>query len=345
MLARHADHFAAHVAAAIARRAQRRESEAEAHIARARELVPAGHPWAKLVPSDVEWQAGPMEPKLELDEPDRVYRVASENRRAGAQFGSVSVGRFLRMRTGELVFVNPVELPNPLVERIRSLGEVTHIVLPSKYHSDHAASAHKLFPKARLWGVPAQRNYPGVAHLKFDGFLSDDAPLFPGELDQVTIRGVDAGDVWLLDRVTRTLITTDVLFVTRSSVPDADAFVRPFAIFYAWAWGVFDRVGIPSYQPAMWTNIAAYQASLKCAFALDFDNVASCHGSWRAVHGNARQELEQRLGWILELNRIRALRFLGDFVYRHPGVFFRFAKEMIAARRKKEPARPASRSM
>lgn len=133
-----------------------------------------------------------------------------------------------------------------------------------------------------------------------------------------------------------------MVFLTRTSIADAESFRRPFAIFYGWAWGVFDRVGIPSYQPAMWTDISAYQASLKHAFELDFDHVASCHGSWRAVDGNARQDLEQRLGWILELDRIRALRFLGDFVYRHPAVFFRMAKEMVAARRKKKRARSES---
>jgi hypothetical protein len=271
------------------------------------------------------------------DVPGRVYRVAADNLSPGKVFGSRGVGRFIRMRSGELVYVNPVPLTDEMGERIRALGDVTHIVLPAKYHSDHAIRAKHLFPKARLFGVPAQRDYPNLAHLPFDGFLMDDAPLFPGELDQVTMQGVDVGDVWFVDRASRTLLVTDALFVTR--LAGAEEFETPFGLFYNWAWGVHDRVGIPSYQPAMWSDIALYQASLRRALALDFDHLGSCHGSFRGIEGGAKEKLRERLGWLLELGRFGALRYLGDFVGRHPVVFYRFVKEQIAARKAASRAR------
>src|SRR5215831_8346531 len=50
------EHFAAHVSAAFARRSQRRETDADWHLARARELLPAGHPWAALVPDEARFR-------------------------------------------------------------------------------------------------------------------------------------------------------------------------------------------------------------------------------------------------------------------------------------------------
>jgi hypothetical protein len=332
ILRRHGDHFAAYVAAALVSRWHGRQAEADRHVERARQLLPAKHPWARLVPDEASWRSGQPAPALAVDEPGRVYRIVTETRPNGAAFGNRGVGRLLRMRSGELVFVNPVELSNELAEEIRSLGEVTHIVAPAKYHSDHANLVLSLFPKARLWGVEGHRNYPNVAHVSFHGYLSDDAPLFPGELEHVTLRGVDVGDVWLVDRASKTLITTDAVFLTRLDAPGAEEFRGPFSMFYAWAWGVFDRVGVPSYQPVMWTDIDLYRQSLQRALALDFDHVASCHGSWRALSGGAKDTLSQRLGWILDTNRVQALVWMGDFVRRHPGMFVRLIKEQLAAR-------------
>lgn len=108
--------------------------------------------------------------------------------------------------------------------------------------------------------------------------------------------------------------------------------MSPFSTFYGWAWGVYDRAGVPAYQPAMWHDIRAYQASVHRAFTLDFDHVASCHGSWRGIEGRA---LRKQLGWLLDLGRLDVLRHLGTFVRRHPGVFFRLAKEQLAMPRNK----------
>jgi hypothetical protein len=327
---KHGDHFATHVAAALARRAQGREHDADKHLSRARELLEPGHPWAALLPTDADWRAAPLSPKLIEEEPGRVYRVVAENKKDGAVFGNRGTARFLRMRSGELVLVNPVAIPDAVAEEVRSLGDVTHIIAPAKYHSDYVPHARALFPKARVFGVPGHRGYPNVAHIKFDGYLSDDAPLFPGELDHVALEGVDVGDVWLVDRASKTLIVTDAVFFTRLDTPDAADYATPFGTFYTWAWGVFDRIGIPSYQPAMWNDLGRYQASLRRALALEFENVASCHGPWRSIEGRARDRLRENLGWVLELGKLGGVGLLGDFARRHPGMFFRLVKEQLA---------------
>ncbi|HEU5076647.1 MAG TPA: hypothetical protein VFU02_20800, partial [Polyangiaceae bacterium] len=105
--------------------------------------------------------------------------------------------------------------------------------------------------------------------------------------------------------------------------PDAQDFDSPFRRFYAWAWGVAGRVGVPSYQPPLWTDLAAYRASLARAFDLDFDTVAYNHGSWRAIPSDGREHLRAALGFIFELKNWDTLRLTFDFVRRHPGFVYR----------------------
>jgi len=325
------DQFAAHVTAAIVRRHQGRDDDARAHLERARSQVTPDHPWVSLVPAEAHWQAPAAEQTLDEVEAGRVYRVVSENRVEGKAFGNLGVATFLRMRSGELVCINPVQMDERIAARVRELGDVTHILAPAKYHSDFVPLARRLFPGARAFGVAGQRDYPLAANVGFDGFLDDDKPLFPNELDQITMHGVDVGDVWLIDRASRTVLITDSVFLTRRTASD-EAFRRPFGAFYSWAWGTADRIAVPSYQPAMWQNLPSFQASLRRALEHDFDHAGSCHGPWHVLENDARAELGRSLAWLLELSPLQGLGHLGGFVRRHPGIFMRLVREQIAAK-------------
>jgi hypothetical protein len=330
LVERFADEPAAHATIAVARAAQGRTDEMRRHIAEARERVSSSHPWAGMIAALDKLTTEGADLDLVEEEPGRCYRIYAAQALPGIPSANPNVATLLRMRSGELVCINPVAIDAALADRIRALGDLTHIIAPAKYHSEQVARVKALFPRARAWGVPAHRRYPGVRSVPFDGFLSDEAPLFPGELDQITMRGVDVGDVWLVDRASRTLIVTDAVFFTES-IPGVDRYRTPFSQFYCWAWGVHDRVGIPSYQPPMWSDIRAYQASLRAALERDFDHIASCHGGWRCTRVGGKEALRNGVGWLLELDRTRALGLRGEFVRRHPRVFYRFARAQIVA--------------
>jgi hypothetical protein len=83
----------------------------------------------------------------------------------------------------------------------------------------------------------------------------------------------------------------------------------------------------------MWNDLGAFQASLRRALALEFDHAASCHGPWRAVDGRANERLRESLTWLLDLSKLGGLGLLGDFVRRHPGIFYRLVKEQLAQRK------------
>jgi len=300
-----------------------REDDADRAFRRATELVPDGDPWSQLVPDATAWRAPARPAALVEEEPGHVYRVTGETRADGAVFGVLGVGRFLRMQSGDLVYVNPVPLADDVVAEVRKLGSVAHVIAPAKYHFAHVTEAARAFPGARVWGVPAHRSFARVAGIPFDGYLDDTAPLYPGELEQLTLDGNDVGDVWLLYRRTRTLMTTDALFFAGPVAADAADFDSPFRRFYAWAWGVADRAGVPSYQPPMWRDLRSFGASLARAFDLEFDTVAYNHGSWRAIPRDGRQQLRSALGFVTELKSLDALRLTFDFIRRHPGFVYR----------------------
>lgn len=189
----------AHLYAAAVHRWTQRHAEAERELARARALAD-GHPFAYLVPNDTRWQCAlPTTDILEIW-PGRVYRVIGESRATHADpFGVRNVATFFGVRSGALVCINSVQLDDATVAKLRALGEVTHIVAPAKYHNEHLVVAKSYFPEAKIIGVPGQRGYPQVRHVPFDGFLNDEVPLFPDEIDQVTTKGADVEDVFFLD--------------------------------------------------------------------------------------------------------------------------------------------------
>lgn len=60
----------------------------------------------------------------------------------------------LRLEDGGLLLYSPVPMTGDVPDRIRELGEVQHILGPSKLHHLHIDKAQALFPHARSWGAP-----------------------------------------------------------------------------------------------------------------------------------------------------------------------------------------------
>ena len=327
LLARHDDEPMAHVTVAVAHLGRGKKDDAKKHLGLAKERLRPDHPWTALVESAQRLVEFEREPKLVEEVPDRIFRVIAVKAAPPIKSANVNVATFVRVASGALVCINPVNMSDGIVARIRSLGDVTHIIAPAKYHNESVLSALEAFPQAKAWGVPGHEGYDVVKDIPFAGLMSDDAPLFPGEIDQITMHGLDPGDVWLLDRASSTVIVTDAVLMS----PPSDEYRTPFGAFYRWAWGLHGRpMGFPSYQPPMWKNLTEFQGSLRRALEHDFNHVASNHGSFRAA---SKAELKTALEWFLDLKRVDGLRLTADFAWRHPGMTLRFVKEQIALAR------------
>jgi hypothetical protein len=83
-----------------------------------------------------------------------------------------------------LVLYSPVPLAGDLPDQLSELGDVAHIIAPSRFHHLHVDKAQALFPQARSWGAR------GLKDKRKDLKLTELPDLSPIEgLDLVHIEG------------------------------------------------------------------------------------------------------------------------------------------------------------
>lgn len=117
--------------------------------------------------------------------------------------------QILRADDGGLVLYSPVPLEGDLPDQIAELGEVQHILAPSRFHHLHVPAATKLFPQARLWGAKGLREKR--KDLSSMTELPDLSP-WPG-IDVVHIQGAPIlNEVCLHHRAGSTLAVCDLVF-------------------------------------------------------------------------------------------------------------------------------------
>ncbi|MGB1014944.1 MAG: DUF4336 domain-containing protein [Nannocystaceae bacterium] len=289
-----------------------RFAEADAALARARARVSTEHPFAYLMPTDEEWSRAPRPGVLVEVVPGSVWRLATF-RTPSLRPWLETNATIIRRKCGGLILMNPGKIEPDVLTQIRQLGELTHIVTPVKFHNLFIEEATRAFPNAKNVGTPGHGQNPASKHLKFDGILNDESPLFPGEFDQLTVHGFELGEVLFFHRASRTLLVNDLLFSNRRGCG------VPFEMrLYAFAFGLHNRVGIPSYHPLLWLNLKRMQACIRRALEWDFDRVSLAHGPWQAVGPGARDELANALKWFLELSPGGMYRRMGTFFYRQP---------------------------
>jgi hypothetical protein len=181
----------------------------------------------------------------------------------------------VRLSNGELLVHSPSPIDEVLVERIRNIGPVAHLIAPGSYHYFYVAAWQEAFPEAMVWICPGvERKQPD---LEFDWFLSDHAPnAWAEELDQVLVRGNRfIWEVVFLDRPSRTLIITDLLenIGEKSGAVGWQLKLWWKAVFHMWD----NPKPAPEYQMG-WKDRRAAKQSLERILEWDFDRIVLAHG-------------------------------------------------------------------
>lgn len=207
----------------------------------------------------------------------------------------------IRLVSGDLAVISPIQVSDGLVSELNGLGEVRHIIAPNLYHYLFVADFKAAYPTATFWATPGLKGkkpdlaidqmidsdstspWPGLERLFFDGFKT----LGPS--------GPDPLDEWVFyHAASRTLILTDTAFHFDESFP--------------WLTQLVTKIGggYKSLSPSMLerlatTDKAQVKAAAERVLSWDFDRVIMAHGSIVERDGKAQFQrgYEQFLGYAL----------------------------------------------
>jgi len=181
----------------------------------------------------------------------------------------------IRLRDGSLLAHSPCDLDEALVEEIRALGSLRHIVGPGTFHYFHIADWQRAFPEATTWICPGiERKQP---QLDFDWILGDRSPPdWEDEIDQVLVRGNRIiWEVAFLHRESRTLILTDLVENIGDSTPGTNWVLQLWWKAVMHMWNVPKPA--PEYQLG-WKDKAAAKRCLERILEWEIDRVVIAHG-------------------------------------------------------------------
>ena len=217
--------------------------------------------------------SAPQDTPLEELVSDRIWLKKYPVHYAGLDFYARTT--VVRLSNGELLVHSPSPIDEVLVDRIREIGPVAHLIAPGSYHYFYVAAWQEAFPEAMVWICPGvERKQPD---LEFDGFLSDHAPnAWAEELDQVLVRGNRLiWEVVFLDRPSRTLIITDLL---ENIGEKSGAVGWQFKLWWKAVFHMWDNPKpAPEYQMG-WKDRRAAKHSLERILEWDFDRIILSHG-------------------------------------------------------------------
>jgi len=178
-----------------------------------------------------------------------------------------------RLSDGSVWVHSPIDPDAPLLRSIGAIGEVRHVVAPSRLHHLYVAAFAEHFPQASLHGspdLPAKR-----PDLRWDAVLGDvPDPAWARDLDQTVVRGNRYLDeVVFYHHRSRTLILTDLCEEGSESWPLLSRLAARAA-------GIYQRHGPPLEMKLLFrSDRTATRRTVERILSWDFDRMILSHGS------------------------------------------------------------------
>lgn len=125
----------------------------------------------------------------------------------------------IRLKNDQLFLHSPTNLEPRTLGGLQSLGPVSCIVAPNRFHHLFIGDYFKVFPQAKIYAAPGLQKKR--SDLKFHGVLEDQAPPeYSGEIDQMVFSELPIlREVVFFHRDTRTLILSDLCFNLGKEAP------------------------------------------------------------------------------------------------------------------------------
>lgn len=191
----------------------------------------------------------------------------------------------------KLMLHSPIEPSEALVAAVNNVGEVAHLVAPSKYHHKWIGDWATRYPAARIYGasgLAAKRT-----DVRFHEVLDNQAPAaWSDRLDQCLFEGLPIfNEIVFYHRSSRTLIVSDFVF----NIQEASGFFSPVILRLD---GMWKRFG-PSWALMFMLkrNQSAARAGVERVLEWDFDRVVMGHG--RIVESGGRDAVRQAFSFLI----------------------------------------------
>lgn len=117
----------------------------------------------------------------------------------------------VRLPSGGLWIHSPIEDAECLIEEVRGLGPVEHLVAPNNIHYWWLDPWKRRFPEATVWAVPELRHTAKRAIPAFRDLGDSPPPEWSDSIGQVRFSGTQVTEVDFHHRPSRTLIVADMI--------------------------------------------------------------------------------------------------------------------------------------
>lgn len=194
-----------------------------------------------------------------------------------------------RLPDGGLWLHSPVHLSDTLAAQLAELGEVAHVLAPSKSHSGFLDQYLAAYPQAHFHIAP------GLERIKprFTGLTRlTDIPhaAWAGVLDQRVFAGIPAlNEVVFFHRPSRSLILTDLCQWIQGDLPLRTRLVARLT-------GVRERLALPLQLKLFTRDKARARASRDRILAWPFERVIVAHD--QIIETDAHAQVARALSWL-----------------------------------------------
>lgn len=196
----------------------------------------------------------------------------------------------IQLPNGELLLHSPVRPTSDLVREVSSLGSVSALIAPNRFHHLFAEAWHKACPGSRLFVAPGLESKR--PDLPLAGVLSDEPELiWKGMLEQVVIRGFPlTNEVVFFHPTTRTLVATDLAFNIGLDRPALTRLAFRLS-------GAYRRLAPTLLVRLLVRDRESFRASLRRILEWPFERVIVAHGS--VLEAGGQRELARGYSWLL----------------------------------------------
>lgn len=188
-------------------------------------------------------------------------------------FGNIGTRMTLiRLRDNSLMIISPIGLTPLILEQIKKVGDVRHVISPNSLHHLFIAPYQQAFPQAKLYAP--QTVQKKRADIKIDQILKWDCINLPWseEVDTIPFKGRDGFEEFgFFHRSSKCFVTIDLVFnVQRSRTLSERLFLSLNR--------AYKRFGMTRVGNFIFNDKKSLRLQVEKTIALAPDKIIPCHG-------------------------------------------------------------------